>query len=174
MAAVLGGEHQPLCAYVCDLTQKLRSRDLPVCARQHAGNARNLRAGANFTSGNASTSPPHGRLHPMFSCMEPPSRHPANARHRAPACVCLVVDTLPRMQVIHCRWAMLGAAGCIAPEILGSVGATPAATNVVWFQSGVIPPAGTYEGYWADPYTLFFIEVVAMQFAELKRLQDFR
>lgn len=43
-----------------------------------------------------------------------------------------------------------------------------------WFESGVIPPAGSYDGYWADPYTLFFIEVVAMQFAELRRLQDFR
>jgi hypothetical protein len=38
----------------------------------------------------------------------------------------------------------------------------------------VIPPAGTYSNYWTDPYTLFLIEVVAMQFAELKRLQDFR
>lgn len=41
------------------------------------------------------------------------------------------------------------------------------------FKSGVIPPAGSYDGYWVDPYTLFFIEVIAMQFAELKRWQDF-
>ena len=43
-----------------------------------------------------------------------------------------------------------------------------------WFETGVIPPLGTYEGYWADPYTLFFIEVIAMQFAELRRWQDYR
>ena len=44
----------------------------------------------------------------------------------------------------------------------------------MWFQTGVIPPAGTYEKYWADPYTLFFIEVIAFQFAELRRWQDYR
>jgi len=77
-------------------------------------------------------------------------------------------------EVIHGRWAMLGAAGCIAPEILAAAGATPAETGVVWFRSGVIPPAGSYDGYWTDPYTLFFIEVVAMQFAELRRWQDFK
>ncbi|PNH12057.1 Chlorophyll a-b binding protein 8, chloroplastic [Tetrabaena socialis] len=76
--------------------------------------------------------------------------------------------------VIHCRWAMLGAAGCIAPEVLGSAGLIPEATNVVWYTSGVIPPAGTYDNYWADPYAIFFVEIVAMQFAELRRLQDFR
>ena len=44
----------------------------------------------------------------------------------------------------------------------------------MWFQTGVIPPAGTYDKYWADPYTLFFIEVIAFQFAELRRWQDYR
>jgi hypothetical protein len=46
--------------------------------------------------------------------------------------------------------------------------------DIDWWRTGVIPPAGTYSNYWTDPYTLFTIEVVAMQFAELKRLQDFR
>lgn len=46
--------------------------------------------------------------------------------------------------------------------------------GIVWFRSGVIPPAGTYEGYWTDAYSLFFIEILAMQFAELKRWQDFK
>ena len=58
---------------------------------------------------------------------------------------------------------MLGAAGCIAPEVLAKAGVIPEATGVLWFQSGVIPPAGGYDGYWADPYTLFFIEIIAMQ-----------
>lgn len=74
-------------------------------------------------------------------------------------------------EVIHCRWAMLGAAGCIAPEILGRNGI---GVDIRWFETGVIPPAGTYDKYWTDPYSLFFIEVIAMQFAELKRWQDFR
>lgn len=77
-------------------------------------------------------------------------------------------------EVIHCRWAMLGAAGMIAPEALAAWGVTPSVTGLPWFKTGVIPPAGTEFSYWADPYTLFFIEAVAMNFAELKRLQDYK
>lgn len=48
-------------------------------------------------------------------------------------------------QVIHGRWAMLGAAGFLAPEILASAGVIPATPEeAVWFRSGVIPPAGQY------------------------------
>merc|ERR1711881_376946 len=77
-------------------------------------------------------------------------------------------------EVIHARWAMLGAAGCLAPEILGKLGVIPAETAIPWFKTGVIPPAGDYGHYWSDPYTIFFVEVVLMQFAELKRWQDYR
>merc|ERR550514_781051 len=41
-------------------------------------------------------------------------------------------------EVIHARWAMLGAAGCLAPEILGKLGIIPAETGIPWFKSGVI------------------------------------
>jgi light-harvesting complex I chlorophyll a/b binding protein 3 len=77
-------------------------------------------------------------------------------------------------EIIHARWAMLGAAGCLAPEILGKLGVIPASTGVIWFKAGVIPPAGSYDKFWSDPYTIFFIEVILMQFAELKRWQDYR
>ena len=77
-------------------------------------------------------------------------------------------------EVIHGRYAMLGVAGCLAPETLGKIGLIPQETAVVWWKSGVFPFAGSYDNYWADPYTLFFIEVVLMQFAELRRLQDYR
>ena len=72
------------------------------------------------------------------------------------------------------RWAMLGAAGCIAPEILGKAGFIPEATSLTWFSSGVFPPAGDYDSYWTDNYSLFFVEIIAQQFAELRRLQDYR
>ena len=40
---------------------------------------------------------------------------------------------------------MLGAAGCIVPEILATAGVIPQTpAEVTWFRSGVIPPAGVY------------------------------
>jgi light-harvesting complex I chlorophyll a/b binding protein 3 len=77
-------------------------------------------------------------------------------------------------EIIHARWAMLGVVGCITPEILGNFGVIPSETAIDWFKTGVIPPAGNYGQYWSDPYTIFFVEVVLMQFAELKRFQDYR
>ena len=75
-------------------------------------------------------------------------------------------------EVINGRWAMLGASGMIAPEILGALGAIPAETGLAWTKSGVIPPLGTYD-YWADPYALFVLEVVLVAFAEHRRAQDY-
>jgi light-harvesting complex I chlorophyll a/b binding protein 3 len=77
-------------------------------------------------------------------------------------------------EIINGRWAMLGAAGCVGPEVLGKLGAIPQETNVLWFQTGVIPSAGTPTLYGVDPWALFWIEVVLMQFAELRRWQDYR
>jgi light-harvesting complex I chlorophyll a/b binding protein 3 len=81
---------------------------------------------------------------------------------------------LRRVQIINGRWAMLGAAGCVAPEVLGSLGVIPDATNILWWKTSVFPPAGTTDIYWADPWAIFWIEVVLMQFAELRRWQDYR
>ena len=47
-------------------------------------------------------------------------------------------------EVIHGRWAMLGVAGIVAPEILGGMGVIPESTGLVWFTSGAIPPQGTF------------------------------
>lgn len=74
-------------------------------------------------------------------------------------------------EVINGRYAMLGAVGAIAPEILGKLGLIPEETALPWFKTGVIPPAGTYN-YWADPYTLFVFEMALMGFAEHRRFQD--
>lgn len=74
-------------------------------------------------------------------------------------------------EVINGRFAMLGAAGAIAPKIFGKLGLIPPETALPWFQTGVIPPAGTYS-YWADPWTLFFMEMTLMGFAEHRRFKD--
>ena len=76
----------------------------------------------------------------------------------------------PCSEVIHARWAMLGAAGIIAPEILSGAGVIPQSVDTVtWWKSGLIPPLGVSTEYWMDPFSLFFVEVILMQFAELKR-----
>lgn len=70
---------------------------------------------------------------------------------------------------------MLGAAGCIAPEVMSiAQPGYPAATNIDWWATGVIPPAGSPDIYWTDSMSLFYVEAIAMNFAELKRLQDFK
>uniref|UniRef100_A0A7I4E0E0 Chlorophyll a-b binding protein, chloroplastic n=1 Tax=Physcomitrium patens TaxID=3218 RepID=A0A7I4E0E0_PHYPA len=79
---------------------------------------------------------------------------------------------LPYAEIINGRFAMLGAAGAIAPEVLGRIGLIPQETAIPWFQSGVIPPVGNYS-YWADPYTLFVLEMALMGFAEHRRAQDY-
>jgi len=80
---------------------------------------------------------------------------------------------LRHAEVIHCRWAMLGAAGCIAPEVLGNLGVIPPETSVVWFKTGVIPPVGYGYEFWCEPWGLFWIQAMSMNFAELKRYYDF-
>ena len=51
-------------------------------------------------------------------------------------------------EVYHSRWAMLGAAGCIFPEIFAKLNIIPQTpAEVTWFRAGVIPPAGSYT-YW--------------------------
>ncbi|CAI5474470.1 unnamed protein product [Closterium sp. Yama58-4] len=75
-------------------------------------------------------------------------------------------------EVVHARWAMLGALGMVAPEMLGDLGVIPARTGVEWFRSGVIPPLGAFD-YWADPYALFVAQAALLAFAEHRRAQDY-
>ncbi|XP_006647025.2 chlorophyll a-b binding protein 8, chloroplastic [Oryza brachyantha] len=74
-------------------------------------------------------------------------------------------------EVFNGRTAMMGVVGMVAPEGLGKLGLVPPETAIPWFQTGVIPPAGTYS-YWADPYTLFVFELALVGFAEHRRFQD--
>jgi len=75
-------------------------------------------------------------------------------------------------EVIHGRWAMLGVAGIVAPELLGKLGLIPAETGLVFFKSGMIPAQGTYE-YWASAQTIFWVNAALMNIAELRRASDY-
>lgn len=92
------------------------------------------------------------------------------------------LEWLSYAELIHGRWAMLGAAGVLVPDFFGRWGIIPKETAVPWFESGGIYPGGIpffgevtgAENYWADPKTLFVSMMFFMSFAEHRRIQDFR
>lgn len=65
-------------------------------------------------------------------------------------------------ELVHCRWAMLGAAGIFVPELLTKIGIlnTPA-----WNKAGDAT-------YFADQGTLFIVELLLMGWAESRRWAD--
>eukprot|EP00879_Flechtneria_rotunda_P000393 GHRR01000486.1.p1 GENE.GHRR01000486.1~~GHRR01000486.1.p1 ORF type:complete len:367 (+),score=85.03 GHRR01000486.1:219-1319(+) len=95
------------------------------------------------------------------------------------------LDWLSYAELIHGRWAMLAAAGALAPEILGLAGIIPQETGLPWFEAGGlfstthgiqgIPFLGDIPfSYWADKGTFLWTMFCAMGFAECKRLQDYK
>eukprot|EP00775_Hariotina_reticulata_P004546 gene4546-4798_t len=65
------------------------------------------------------------------------------------------------------RWAMLGAAGILVPDLFHSAGLGGPAAQVPWFE------AGKFE-YFAPPSTLFAVMMFLFAFVEFRRLQDIR
>ncbi|XP_060207834.1 chlorophyll a-b binding protein, chloroplastic [Lycium barbarum] len=65
-------------------------------------------------------------------------------------------------EIVHCRWAMLGAAGIFIPEFLTKIGIlnTPS-----WYTAGE-------QEYFTDTTTLFVIELVLIGWAEGRRWAD--
>lgn len=78
-------------------------------------------------------------------------------------------------EVLHGRWAMLGVLGAFLPEYLaakGWGGIAPDATGLVWFRTGFLPPAGSYD-WGRDLYSVFWLQTLLMAIAEARRFQDF-
>ena len=65
----------------------------------------------------------------------------------------------------HGRWAMLGVAGASAPEILTNMGVSDLPN---WHD------APSYDGYFADATTFFWVQILAMNWAEVRRWQDIK
>ncbi|CAA6659932.1 unnamed protein product [Spirodela intermedia] len=65
-------------------------------------------------------------------------------------------------ELVHCRWAMLGAAGIFIPELLTKLGIlnTPS-----WYTAGE-------QEYFTDTTTLFVVELVLIGWAEGRRWAD--
>ena len=70
-------------------------------------------------------------------------------------------------ELIHARFAMLAAAGAVAPSLFGSVVSWPGA-GVEWYDMG------TYDGYWCDTNTLLTVQFLFMGWAETRRFMDLK
>lgn len=69
---------------------------------------------------------------------------------------------LAQAELMHARWAMLGVSGILIPELLEKMGYVE---NYSWYE------AGTQE-YFADPTTLFIVQLALMGWVEGRRWAD--
>ncbi|WVZ66460.1 hypothetical protein U9M48_015672 [Paspalum notatum var. saurae] len=65
-------------------------------------------------------------------------------------------------ELVHCRWAMLGAAGIFIPEFLTKIGIL---NTPFWYTAGE-------QQYFTDTTTLFIIELILIGWAEGRRWAD--
>lgn len=65
-------------------------------------------------------------------------------------------------ELVHCRWAMLGAAGIFIPEFLTKIGVL---NTPFWYTAGE-------QQYFTDTTTLFIIELILIGWAEGRRWAD--
>lgn len=79
---------------------------------------------------------------------------------------------LQTSEVVHSRWAMLGAVGCLAPEVLASAGALPPESDVVWFRTDVVT-AIEHPQFTVSREVVVAIQVAFMATAEVSRLREF-
>mmetsp|Transcript_23874 Transcript_23874/g.28866 ORF Transcript_23874/g.28866 Transcript_23874/m.28866 type:complete len:248 (-) Transcript_23874:230-973(-) len=68
-------------------------------------------------------------------------------------------------ELMHARWAMLGVTGILVPEALTKAGIL---NTPVWFEAGA-------EGeYFTNGLTLFWMQMILMNWAEVRRWQDIK
>ncbi|GFR52809.1 hypothetical protein Agub_g15431, partial [Astrephomene gubernaculifera] len=77
-------------------------------------------------------------------------------------------------ELIHGRWAMLAAAGCLAPEYLAHEKVIPKATGVLWFKTGFLPAVSAGFDYGLPLGVLAGVQVLLMGVAEGLRWAEYR
>ena len=68
-------------------------------------------------------------------------------------------------ELMHCRWAMLGLAGMVGPELLTKIGVSDLPD---WID------AGNWDGYWLGAAPLTFVQFAMMNWAEVRRWEDMK
>ena len=66
-------------------------------------------------------------------------------------------------ELVHARFAMLGVAGMLLPELVAGLGVQWPGAGVKWYD------AGAFDGYFAPPGVLFAIQFFLMGWAEMRR-----
>ncbi|KAI8468393.1 MAG: light harvesting complex A [Monoraphidium minutum] len=70
-------------------------------------------------------------------------------------------------ELVHCRFAMLGAAGILVPDLFHAIGAGGPAAQIPWYDHA------KYE-YYAPINALFGVQMILFAWVEMRRLQDIR
>jgi len=68
-------------------------------------------------------------------------------------------------ELMHSRWAMLGLAGMVGPELLTKIGVSDLPN---WID------AGNWDGYWLGAAPLLFVQFAMMNWAEVRRWEDMK
>ncbi|KAG6601600.1 Chlorophyll a-b binding protein 7, chloroplastic, partial [Cucurbita argyrosperma subsp. sororia] len=106
--------------------------------------------------------PIYSRVNTIFISLRPFRKPIKELKLKADNITVLNFEIFKQAELVHCRWAMLGAAGIFIPEFLTKIGIlnTPS-----WYTAGELE-------YFTDTTTLFIVELIFIGWAEGRRWAD--